>query len=738
MDFLSRLIWTLKAKIRLGLVMLVTLLVASCGSPDERAQSYYESGMKLLSDHSNEKAAVEFRNALRLKKDLLPAWRGLAQTEETTHNWEGLVRVLRTILEFDPNDEGTRLKLAKLLLISGELDQSLKLVREAGESNTKNGDLLALEAIIFYKLKDNGAAVREAQAALKIEHENVDALLVLAADRLANNDPKGALQLLSTSSLAQKKDLTVQLFKIKIYEQLKDYPQLQSQLVSLTEPYQQQVAFRYLLALAGFNYDQGKSEDSFRLLEFLGNRLSPTQAVMAKIMLAELNLRLQNTDAAEKIVDYVLSLDKRNVNALSLRASIRLNRGEFDPAISDLKEALNGQPFSANLALMLAIAYERSGSIESADKQFAYVTQASNFNADAGLSYAAFLRRRGRIDRASDVLTELANRWPNNIHVLATLAELKLSRQDWAGAQEIAQNIKRIGNAENIADLIVGAALSGDHKYDASIAAFQTVFAADPAAPQPMVALARALVSAKQTDRAIAFLQSVLRDNPSNAEANVLLGAIDLTKNAADQAEKNFKEAIERQPKRDVGYRALASLYVGQNKFAEALNVIRRGLKDQPDSFTLHLALAGTLEQGGDYDAAILEYEDLLRRQPGSMMIANNLASLLADHRTDKKSLEQARLLAASLRDSPVAQFKDTLGWVYYREGDLQAAVPLLEMAAASLPNVALVHYHLGMSYIGVGQLAKASKQLEEALTRAPDSRLEAKIKAGLKDIVEQ
>ena len=60
-----------------------------------------------------------------------------------------------------------------------------------------NADLHALKAVISYKLKDTASAIREAQAALKIAPDNVSALAVLAADRLANNDPKGALQLLS-------------------------------------------------------------------------------------------------------------------------------------------------------------------------------------------------------------------------------------------------------------------------------------------------------------------------------------------------------------------------------------------------------------------------------------------------------------------------------------------------------------------------------------------------------------
>ena len=64
------------------LLIFAALSAAGCSSPEERAQSYYDSGMKLLAAHDDQKAAIEFRNAVKLKKDFLPAWRGLAQAEE--------------------------------------------------------------------------------------------------------------------------------------------------------------------------------------------------------------------------------------------------------------------------------------------------------------------------------------------------------------------------------------------------------------------------------------------------------------------------------------------------------------------------------------------------------------------------------------------------------------------------------------------------------------------------------
>ena len=112
--------------------------------------------------------------------------------------------------------------------------------------------------------------------------------------------------------------------------------------------------------------------------------------------------------------------------------------------------------------------------------------------------------------------------------------------------------------------------------------------------------------------------------------------------------------------------------------------------------------------------------------------MANNLANLLSDHRTDKASLERAYSVAMILRKSPVASFKDTLGWIDYQRGEYRSAVSLLEEAATKRPDVGLIRYHLGMSYIAIEQLAKASEQLKKALElTATNGELENKIRAA-------
>jgi tetratricopeptide (TPR) repeat protein len=791
--------------IRSALLVLAVLQVAGCGSPEDRAQSYYEHGMKLFSEHDNAKAAIEFRNAVRLKKDLIGAWKALAEIDEINRNWPAVVTDMRAIVELAPNEVSARLKLGKLLLLAGSSDEALRLANAGIELDNRNADVHALKAAISFKMDDHAEAVREAQTALELDSTNADALMVLAVDRLGRGDAKGALSLLEGTSVADAKDLEsnlgLQLLKIKLFGQTGDLKSVEAALKKLIELNSHELGYRkflinfyveqrrtddaekemralaaanpadsaaaldvvrflytikkapaaarqelnarisaggevfpYQIALADLDFAEGNLTDGKQLLENLITTGSSSEHVQtARIALARMYLSKRNFDPADTLAAEILRDDPHNVSALKLRASIRLERAQLDAAIADLLDALNYQPRSTELMSLLATAYERSGLIELADKQLADATKTSDFDTKLGLEYVSFLERRGSIARAEDILVGLNKRRPNNLQVLSALAQVRLARQNWIGAQEIAESIRRIGNDAGTADQILGAALIGRNKYDDAIAAFRNACNAAPTAAQPMDALVGAFLKANKKDQAIIFLKSVLVKNPGNANALVLLGSIQLTSGVADQALKSFSAAVKAQPTDIVGYQALADFYLGQKNYDEAIKVVRTGIQQQPDMMALHLILASALERKGDYETAISEYELMLDKQPGNLILANNLASLLLDRRTDKASLKRAQSLAAVLRKSQIPQFKDTLGWVSYHQGDYRTAVSLSEEAVAALPDQAAVRYHLGMGYISTSQLGKASEQLKRALELAPNDELAEEIRTALK-----
>ena len=154
---------TLLALVLLGLIAVAAFHPSKHGSPEDQAQNYYENGIKLAEQQDYAKARIELRNALRLKSDMLPAWRSLAQIEEATQQWDGVIESLQSIVNLDPSDIEARAKLAKLLVVAGRGYEALKLTDTSDEAESRNAKILGLKAAIFYSLNDKIKAVRHAQ-----------------------------------------------------------------------------------------------------------------------------------------------------------------------------------------------------------------------------------------------------------------------------------------------------------------------------------------------------------------------------------------------------------------------------------------------------------------------------------------------------------------------------------------------------------------------------------------------
>src|SRR5438477_62738 len=94
-------------------------------------------------------------------------------------------------------------------------------------SRSRTHRALALCALLFrsavsLKLNDTASAVRDARAALELDPANVEAVIVLAAERLGRGDSEGALLLLDRKEVADAKNIGIQVFKLVIFERMGD------------------------------------------------------------------------------------------------------------------------------------------------------------------------------------------------------------------------------------------------------------------------------------------------------------------------------------------------------------------------------------------------------------------------------------------------------------------------------------------------------------------------------------
>lgn len=784
---------------RTGLAFLFVAVLAGCGSPEDRAQSHYEKGLKLVEKKDDFAARVEFSTAVKFKSDKIEAWRALLGVEERVKT-TSTFPILRRIVELDPNDMEARLKLARAMVSGGAADAALKVIDAATEGDKPNAELHALRSIALLRTNDSAGALREAQQAYDIDPKNADAIAVLASKKVSEGDLDGALKLLDAVPADSIDEARAKLQKVEIYIRKKDFAKAEDLLRQLVAQnpkevtYQNQLlqlylfqkkyaeaeqqfrarieanradsklgidfirflsltkgadaarselearikaggdTFDYRMALAELDIAQNRSADAEKALSDLANSPpSPDKKLVAQVKLAELMLAKGNRAAAEPLVEEVLAKDRRNAGALRVRAAMSIDKGQFDSAISDLREALNDQPKSVDLLSLMAIAYERSGKPELAERQYADALKSSNSNQDIVLRYVAFLQRRGDTARAEEILTDVAGR-NATLQILSSLAQVRLSRQNWSGATEIAERIARLSGGPVLADQIRASALAGQNKIDESIAALESAHKLAPNAPQPTLALATAYLRQGKPEKAEVLVQDISNKFPSNAELLVFLGQTKLAQKKDDEALQTFKEAIARQPKEPAGYGALTEFYNRKKDYDSADKVLQAALTEMPTNGAFKLSAAGLQILKGNNDAAIAQYEAILKDQPNALVAVNNLVSLVLDHRSDKPSLERAFALAESLKSSSVPQFQDTYGWSLYKRGDFKGAIATLEDAASKMPNLSALQYHLGMSYAAAGEQEKAAGRFQTALSLEPDGTpLKDSIRAAMK-----
>jgi cellulose synthase operon protein C len=103
-------------------------------------------------------------------------------------------------------------------------------------------------------------------------------------------------------------------------------------------------------------------------------------------------------------------------------------------------------------------------------------------------------------------------------------------------------------------------------------------------------------------------------------------------------------------PQQEVVWRTLYTLQTREGRFDDARATLERGLEAIPGAPNLQWALAGEYEREGNIEAPSPSTRSLYTQNSSSVIIANNLASLISTYRTDPESLDRAWNIARRLR----------------------------------------------------------------------------------------
>lgn len=673
--------------------------ILGAGGVTDEALTYAEQALALAPDNPDvlaaraaiawrlddrETAVAMARRALEIAPDSIPATIVLATERMAAAAQDEALALLDGQLERSPEDERLNLIRLSVLQQMGDIEGMQGHLRRMTELYPDNLQVRQALVQLFVQTGQDANAEAELRAIAEANPEDDEALLSVAR------------------FVAETRGMDAARAELE-------------RLIGARDGVVAQMPF--IMALSDIELREGDVEGArARLRAVVESDGAGEAGRMARLRLARIALASNDRETARALVDVVLEQNDAQVEALALKGAILNLDSRTDESIPLLRRAADIEPENIDVLLTLGQAFELAGSPDLGGERYAAAMRVSNYAPQPTLRYAAFLRGRNQIDGAEAILVESARRNPASIEPLAALAELRLGKNDWAGAQEAARQLAALGAAAP-AQRIAAASLAAQGRGADSVRLLEELVAEDGGGAA-LAALVAAYVGSGEEERGRALVAETLAREPDNLAAQLLSAEFEVRDGDVAAAEARLRAMIDARPAEHVGYAALGRLLLLLDRAEDAIVALEAGVAaGVGNDSQLRFPLAQLYEQRGEFDLAIAHYSALHQRQPGSAVIANNLASLIAEHRADDpEQIAFANRVAQRLRGSDVPHFQDTYGWLRFLAGDTDAALRNLIPAAQALPNMAIVRYHLGRAYAAVGRPAEARAELEAAL----------------------
>ena len=263
-------------------------------------------------------------------------------------------------------------------------------------------------------------------------------------------------------------------------------------------------------------------------------------------------------------------------------------------------------------------------------------------------------------------------------------------------------------------DLIQAAqAASGNRNFVVAEQLLRRVLEKEPKHKTIRRTLGFVLAEQRKYKDAVDVLQEQVKINPYEDYAYNLLGRVYWRQQDYANAEQSFRKQIEVTPLDQYAHANLGQMLVEWRKYKEAVPELEQAISLTPEEELLHVSLGRAYLNLGENEKSIKAFEEALKLDR-SPLVLNDIAyylavegvqldkavqyaeSAVASMANSLRNVEVGNLTMDDLRNvSSLAAYWDTLGWVYFRKGDLDAAEKYLK-AAWLLQQHSEVGHHVG------------------------------------------
>ncbi|MCA0908516.1 tetratricopeptide repeat protein [Ruegeria marisrubri] len=704
----------------------------------------------------------------------------LAEMAFDLGNWDAVRRHGAIAAELEPDNievESINNSLAYTDSIrNGDVARTDSIIRTAREMIDEKPDLMSARKIVIDWLVRNELwddAVNEIDAALAVvpKQDNLYAIRLRALQAQNKHEEialqlKGMLQIYPEDEgveamLVQhyidwnELDAAEEILRGKIDPQAEDHMPIQRLIAFLNDHRGPQAAINEIDAIiaqdstnavklsawrATLKFHSGDTQTALaEMRNLLADAERTAQTRENEVEFARMLFSEGKSEEARALVEKILEEDPKQVGALKFKAAWLIEDNQTGDAIILLREALSQTPRDPQLMTLMANAHERNGDRELMGEMLALAAEMSQNAGVEAARYGQYLLSKNDLEIAQSVLLDALRKSPQNPDLLSLLAQTYMRQQDWDRLETVLKSLEALTDpdGQRLSNELRAYMLASQNRSD-DLMEFLNELAADPQFGLPAdIAVIRLMLAQDKHEEAFARIDQKLTETPDSLPLRFVKAHALAEEGKLDKAEQIYRAIIDERPDITRAWVALHMLEAERGNIEKAQDVLAEALIALPENPDLLFVQAAFHEQAGNMEQAIAVYEKLYPLSGQSILVANNLASLLTTQRNDAESLQRAHVLAQRLRGTQEPAFQDTYGWVAYQVGNYEEAVQYLESAAQVFSGHPLVLYHLGKTYAALDRNEEALRSFRAAeATGAASAEIASSIEAEIERLV--
>lgn len=439
--------------------------------------------------------------------------------------------------------------------------------------------------------------------------------------------------------------------------------------------------------------------------------------------LASVYIRAREIDKAIEQYEVIVDLDPNNRQAYYTLA--RLYQFEKPLRSLELYERMIAR-FGEQLEILAQIADLNNslGRHDEAAEALLRMLDIDPGNESILLSLGSTYLHAEQFDKAKKIFLELAEAYPDDIEILTSLVDVYVQLEDFETASKYLDQVIRNEN------------LPFQTKMHVAQMFIQYLEQRTERNPDAM-------------KHAGSVLDTIIEQHPEEAQPHFIRGILGIFSDDHERAVTHLVRVTELDPDNKDAWLYAGEAYFQLRKYHDGIELLRRGLEKHPDDFDLLFLLGMSYNRLKDYENAIRYltrtvelkpeevnalamlaltydskeehtisdslYEIALSIDPDNHLVLNNYSYSLAERAKNlDRALEMSKRAVEQRPEN--SAYLDTLGWIYFKLGDLDLAKHYVRKAIDVGSDSAVVHDHMGDIYYHLSEYDKALEYWKKAL----------------------